>query len=54
MLEKNKSFEEILIEEDIKNNVKSDISNKVISNKEYLYNTSNFYNASMNNEGKIF
>lgn len=50
MLEKNKSFEEILIEEDIKNNVKSDI----ISNKEYLYNTSNFYNASMNNEGKIF
>lgn len=50
MSEKNKNFEEILIEEDIKNNVNSDI----INNKEYLYNTSNFYNASMNNEGKIF
>lgn len=53
MSEKNKNFEEILTEEDIKSNVNS---SEIINCKEYLHNTSNFYNdndeSSMNNEGK--
>lgn len=51
MSEKNKNFEEILTEEDIKSNVNS---SEIINCKEYLYNTSNIYNdeSSMNNEGK--
>ncbi|XP_016920929.1 uncharacterized protein LOC108003276 [Apis cerana] len=50
MSEKNKNFEEILTEEDIKSNVNS---SEIINCKEYLYNTSNIYNdeSSMNNEG---
>lgn len=52
MSEKNKNFEEILTEEDIKSNVNS---SEIINCKEYLHNTSNFYNdndeSSMNNEG---